>query len=57
MNLKWPSKDINNLMPWYIILWRIPFLFLSMLGLACAYYSLLLGFGKEHAKREVPYFI
>ena len=57
MNLKWPSKHTNNLMPWYIILWRIPFLLLSMLGLAFAYYSLRLGFGKETANREVPYFI
>ncbi len=41
---------MNNLAPWYVILWRLLFLPILYLGLIITFIGLLLIFGKREAK-------
>ena len=41
MNLRWPSTPINNRAPWYVVVWRLPFIPLAFVALAI--FCLLVG--------------
>ena len=51
MNIHWPSTKTNNYVPWYVILWRVPwflvFGFCIVMACVCAAMGAGLSQGKQ----------
>jgi hypothetical protein len=51
MNWRWPESNSNNYLPWFVIMRRLAFSPLLLLGFCLAYVAILGGFGLSDAKR------
>lgn len=49
INLKWPMEEDNDLAPWYITTWRLPFVPFIYLGFCISFIAIFLGYGKDMA--------
>lgn len=47
----WLSKSSNNLMPWYKVLWCLPFFITFSAGFIVMYLSILVALGAREAER------
>ncbi len=47
--LKWPEKPTNNLIPWWLMAWRLLFVPTLYLGMSIAYLSVLMSRGLKEA--------
>jgi hypothetical protein len=51
VSIDWPKTESNNLVPWYLVVWRIPFfLILTLLRFLC-FLVALLGWGYRAARQ------
>lgn len=52
INWRWPSNPSNSLLPWYLILRRMAFWPLVLIGRSLSFAAVLGGFGYDEAVRE-----
>lgn len=50
---RWPSRDGNNFVPWWLIGWRVLYSPLILIGLACVYIGALFAYGPREAARVI----
>jgi len=51
INWKWPRNERNNLFPWYVILWRLPFIPFIYLFVFLATCFVFMAGGMREAER------
>jgi len=47
---KWPENKRPDLVPWFVIVWRLPWIPLFYVGLAIAWLGVAMALGIEQAK-------
>lgn len=45
INFRWPDNGINDWVPWYTILWRLPFIPIIYIGLAISFVGITFAKG------------